>query len=115
LSGNGKLWEDPGAVRPNIGDIAKTSLSMMLINQAYMDMVRMYSLSKASDIDFNCVFVPQDFHETGSGMFDPEYMAKLFDLGYGIAMSKEPWHKTPQSQSGEDQVRQEKDSLPSID
>jgi predicted acylesterase/phospholipase RssA len=112
---NGKLWEDPGAVKPNIGDIAKTSLSMMLINQAYMDMVRMYSLSKASDIDFNCVFVPQDFHETGSGMFDPEYMAKLFDLGYSIAMSKEPWHKTPQSQSGEDQVRHEKDSPPSID
>lgn len=92
---NGKLWEDPASIQASLGDIAKTSLSMMLTNQAYMDMIRMYSLSKASDIDFNCVFVPQDFHETGSGMFDPEYMAKLFKLGYGIARSKEPWHKAP--------------------
>jgi hypothetical protein len=95
---NGKLWEDPGTVQPSIPGIASASLSMLLINQGYMDLIRMYTLSKASGIDFNCVFVPQDFHETGSGMFDPVYMTKLFLLGYDKAMTEEPWQKTPMSE-----------------
>jgi hypothetical protein len=28
-------------------------------------------------------------------MFDPEYMGKLFDLGYRLAKSGYPWHKAP--------------------
>lgn len=92
---NGKLWEDPKAVRPGISAIASASLSMFLVNQGYMDLIRSYTLSKSSGIDFNCVFVPQDFHETSSSMFDPVYMTKLFELGYDMAMKKEPWKKSP--------------------
>lgn len=92
---NGKLWEDPGAAQPSLAGIATASLSMLLVNQGYMDLMRMYVLSKNSEIDFNCVFIPHDFHETSSGMFDPEYMTKLFQLGYNKAMTKEPWQKSP--------------------
>lgn len=92
---NGKLWEDPGTAQPSLAGIATASISMLLINQGYMDLIRMYTLSKSSGLDFNCVFVPQDFHETGSGMFDPEYMTKLFQLGYNKAIVKEPWQKSP--------------------
>ena len=92
---NGKLWEDPGIAQPSIPGIVKASISMMLINQGYMDLIRMYTLSKSSGVDFNCIFVPQDFRETGSGMFDPVYMTKLFQLGHDKAMAREPWQKTP--------------------
>jgi predicted acylesterase/phospholipase RssA len=92
---NGKLWEDPGTAQPSLSGIATASISMMLINQGYMDLIRMYTLSKDSRIDFNCVFVPQNFHENSSGMFDPEYMTKLFQLGYNKAMTKKPWQKAP--------------------
>ena len=98
---NGKLWEDPGTAQPSLAGIATASLSMLLINQGYMDFIRMYTLSKSSGVDFNCVFVPQDFHETGSGMFDPEYMTKLFQLGYNKAITKEPWQKSPMSERNE--------------
>jgi len=92
---NGKLWEDPGTVQPSLAGIATASLSMLLSNQGYMDLIRIYTLAKDSGVGFNCVFVPQNFHETGSGMFDPEYMTKLFKLGYDKAMTKEPWQKAP--------------------
>lgn len=94
---NGKLYDDPVRTRPILSEIAKASVAMQLTNQAYMDLIRMYALSKKSGIDFNCVFIPQDFRETSNGMFDPKYMTKLFNLGYSIAMSKEPWQKSPVS------------------
>jgi hypothetical protein len=28
-------------------------------------------------------------------LFDPEYMGKLFDLGFEMAKSGYPWHKAP--------------------
>ena len=37
-------------------------------------------------------------HEFGAGTtiyFDPEYMGKLFDLGYRMAVTGYPWEKTP--------------------
>ena len=92
---NGKLWDDPGSVHPSMGEVAAASLSMILTNQGYNDLLRMYTLSKSSGVDFNCAFVPQNFHATASGMFDPKYMTKIFKLGYDKAMSKEPWQKAP--------------------
>jgi len=92
---NGKLYDDPAPTRPILAEIAKAAVAMQLTNQAYMDLIRMYSLARTSDIDFNCVFIPQDFREASSGMFDPKYMSKLFALGRDIAMSKAPWRKTP--------------------
>ncbi len=98
---NGKLYDDPVQIRPILAEIAKASVEMQLTNQAYMDLIRMYSLSKAYDIEFNCIFIPQDFREASKGMFDPRYMAKLFTSGYDIAMSKEPWQKIPIPDMGE--------------
>lgn len=92
---NGKLYDDPVQTRPILAEIARASVAMQLTNQAFMDLIRLYSMSKIFDIDFNCVFIPQDFHESSKGLFDPRYMLKLFELGYDIAMSEEPWQKTP--------------------
>lgn len=92
---NGKLYDDPGTTRPILSEIAKASVAMQLTNQAYMDLIRIYSLSKAHDVDFNCIYMPQDFRQTSNGMFDPRYMANLFALGRDIALSKDPWRKTP--------------------
>lgn len=92
---NGKLYEDPGKTRPILSEIAKASVAMQLTNQALLDLIRMYSLSGTYGLDFNCVFIPQDFHETSVSLFDPVYMTKLFELGHDIAMSQDPWHKAP--------------------
>ena len=45
-------------------------------------------------IDFNVAYIPNEFDVKAKEPFDPEYMSKLFDLGYRMALSGYPWEKT---------------------
>jgi hypothetical protein len=47
--------------------------------------------------DFNLAYIPDSFDEEpkeGTG-FDPEYMNKLYQLGYDLAKGGYPWIKEP--------------------
>jgi hypothetical protein len=57
------------------------------------DLYRIYVLAIRDGIDYNLASIPIDFNVPSQGMFDPEFMQKLFNLGYEMARNNYPWGK----------------------
>lgn len=51
--------------------------------------------ARRDGMEYNLAFIPSDFEEQAKEAFDPEYMSKLFDLGYEMAKNGYPWKKAP--------------------
>jgi len=57
---------------------------------------QVYTSTATKDIlKFKLVFIPSDFELQPSEIFDPVIMGKLFDLGYHMALSGDPWQNHP--------------------
>jgi hypothetical protein len=69
--------------------------SSLIRTQGFGDIFRIYVEAQGVDIDYNLAHIPSDFQERPKEEFDPEYMQKLFDLGYGLAKNGYPWLKAP--------------------
>ena len=85
-------WE---AVDPKLVPIALRSISSLIRTQGVGDIFRIYIQAQNDSIDYNLAHIPTDFREKPKEEFDPEYMQKLFDLGYGLARDGYPWEKAP--------------------
>ena len=85
-------WE---AVEPRLVPIAMRSISSLIRTQGAGDIYRIYIEAQRDGIDYNLAHIPTDFQEKPKENFDPEYMQKLFDLGYGLAKDGYPWEKEP--------------------
>ncbi|NIT53796.1 MAG: patatin, partial [candidate division Zixibacteria bacterium] len=75
--------------------IAGRSISSLIRTQGIGDLFRLYQVSKRDGIDFNLAYIPDDFEDTSTELFDPVYMGKLFDLGYRMGKAGYPWKKKP--------------------
>jgi len=83
------------AVKPRLVPIAMRSISSLIRTQGIGDIYRIYIEAQAVGIDYNLAHIPSDFQERPTEEFDPEYMQKLFDLGYRMAKDGYPWEKAP--------------------
>jgi hypothetical protein len=92
---NDRLLTDWQAVKPKLASIAKRSISSLISNNGFGDMYRLYLETQQAGIDYNLAYIPSEFNEKSKEPFDQEYMGKLFDLGYQMALSGYPWDKTP--------------------
>lgn len=86
-------WEavDP----PKLAPIAMRSISSLIRAQGIGDLYRIYFRAQRDGIDYNLAYIPATFDEKPKEAFDPEYMQKLFDLGYELAKARYPWEKVP--------------------
>jgi hypothetical protein len=82
-------------VESNLVGISKKSIMGLLANQGNGDLYRIHALAEREGIKFKLVFIPSDFELKPSELFDPEVMKKLFDLGYHMALSGDPWQNYP--------------------
>jgi predicted patatin/cPLA2 family phospholipase len=85
-------WE---TVKPKIVPILASTISTLIRTQAIGDLYRIFLSAQRDGMDYNLAFIPSDFDEKPKEAFDPEYMSKLFDLGYRMAKSGYPWQKAP--------------------
>jgi hypothetical protein len=85
-------WE---AVKPSLAGIAGRSLGTLIRNQGVGDLYRIYLAAQRDGIEYNLAFIPEDFQMESKEQFDPEYMSRLFDLGYRMAQGGYPWKKAP--------------------
>jgi predicted acylesterase/phospholipase RssA len=92
---NSRLDPERKALKPRILPIATRSISSLIRTQGIGDMYRLYGSAKRDGLNYHLAYIPEDFNEIPKEMFDPEYMQKLFDLGYRMATSGNPWHKAP--------------------
>jgi len=92
---NDRLVADWQAVKPRLVSIAGRSIISLISNNGYGDLYRLYLETQQAGIEYNLAYIPSEFNEKSKEPFDPEYMGKLFDLGYQMALSGYPWDKTP--------------------
>jgi len=92
---NARLEPVRKSLKPRILPIADRAVSSLIRTQGIGDMYRLYFGAKRDGLDYNLSYIPGDFSETPKEMFDPEYMRKLFDLGYRMAKTGYPWRKAP--------------------
>ena len=75
--------------------IAGRSISTLIKNQGIGDLYELYAFSKKNNMDYNLVYIPGNFPDTSTQTFDPDYMGKLFDLGFRLETNGSPWKKVP--------------------
>lgn len=92
---NARLDPVRKSLEPRILPIADRAVSSLIRTQGIGDMYRLYFGAQRDGLDYHLAYIPRDFSETPKEMFDPEYMRKLFDLGYRMATTGYPWRKAP--------------------
>lgn len=96
LIDNGKLTHPPAALRRALGDVAATTIGVMMDTSMQAALTRSY---------FGIGFLGYRFHMAGIPhaidvgkdplAFDPEEMRAAFDAGRALAKEDDPWAKAP--------------------
>jgi predicted patatin/cPLA2 family phospholipase len=92
---NSRIEPDWKTVSSKIVPILGNTISTLIRTQGIGDLYRIYLGALRDGMEYNVAFIPPDFKEEPKEAFDPEYMGKLFDLGYQMAQNGYPWEKTP--------------------
>jgi hypothetical protein len=82
-------------VKSNLVAISKRTVTNLLANQGNGDLYRIYSIAQREGIEFKLVFIPVTYGSHDPLNFDPVSMERLFDLGYRMASSGDPWQNHP--------------------
>jgi hypothetical protein len=82
-------------VKSNLVAISKRTVTNLLANQGNGDLYRIYSIAQREGIEFKLVFIPNTYESHDPLNFDPVSMERLFDLGYRMASSGDPWQNHP--------------------
>jgi hypothetical protein len=97
---NGHVSPEYKAVKPKTLSIAGRAVSSLIKSQGVGDLYELYMFCRTNGIDYNLAYIPGDFHDTSTQAFDPVYMTKLYDLGFGMAQAGYPWKKVPPRMAG---------------
>lgn len=92
---NARLDPDWSEVDRRLLPIASRAISSLIQTQGRGDLISIYLITMRDEVDFNLAFIPDTFKEFHREDFDTQYMRKLFDLGYQMALNGYPWSKTP--------------------
>ena len=93
---NARLAPQWKTVNRRIGDIAGRSTSSLIRTQGIGDLYSEFAGAAIWGFDFNFAYISTDFDpgDAPEG-FNPEYMNKLYQYGYDLAESGDPWNKAP--------------------
>jgi hypothetical protein len=92
----GKLFADPEPVRGLSLTVAASSVSTVIYSQTRGDLLRLYTISLLTGMNFKMSAIPPDFPApTSSTNFDPVEMTKMFDEAYRLAREGKLWRKDP--------------------
>ena len=96
LIDNGKLTNPPKALRRALGDVAATTIGVMMNQSMQTAMIRTYLGTRALGYNFNYVGIEAAV-EIGKDplAFDPEQMRAAFDAGYALGKQPNPWKTQP--------------------
>jgi hypothetical protein len=92
----GKLYADPGTVRPRLFNIGGEALDNLLYAQTRGDLQRIWTLSNLTGMNFHLLAIPEGFPAPSSATdFDPKKMKSLFDEGVRTVQNPKGWRTTP--------------------
>ncbi len=83
-------------MRPRLDDIAGRSVASLIRTQGLGDLYRIFLKAQEDKMDFNLVFIGNDFLAESKELFDRSYMEKLFQYGYTMGVGDmSVWDKEP--------------------
>ena len=92
---NSFLEPDYQGINRKVVPIASRTIDSLIRTQGIGDLYQIYALCERDGNDFNLAYIPAEFTEEPSEVFDPAYMGKLYELGYQMASKGYPWGKAP--------------------
>ena len=101
LIDNGRITQPPEALRRALGNVAATTISVMMEQSMQTALIRSYFGAKVLGYSYKMVGIPDDV-KIGNDVlaFDPTQMRAAFDSGRALAIQPDPWHSAP-SNSGD--------------
>jgi hypothetical protein len=96
LIDNGRLQNPPEALRRALGDVAATTVSVMMDQSMQTALTRSYFGAQLLGYQFKMVAIP-DSVEIGKDplAFDPKQMRAAFDAGRALGKQPNPWSTVP--------------------
>jgi len=96
LISNGMLDHPPEALRRALGDVAATTVAVMMDQSMQTALTRSYFGAKFLGYHFNMIAIPNEV-EIGRDplAFDPQQMRAAFDAGRALGQQPNPWSSTP--------------------
>ena len=96
LISNGRLNHAPQALRRVLGELAGTTVSVMMDQSMQTAMTRSYFGARLIGYEFNLVAIPNEV-EIGNDplAFDPTQMRAAFEAGRALAKQPDPWSHAP--------------------
>ncbi len=97
LISNGRANHPPEALRRALGDVAATTVGVMMDQSMQTALARSYFGAKFLGYRFNMIAIPDDVDIGRDPLaFDPVQMRAAFDAGRALAQQSDPWsHKPP--------------------
>jgi len=92
---NGKLAPEYEAVQANTLAISARSLFTVTKSQSIGDINRIYATAERDDAEFRLAAIPASFAVKATEVFDPAYMKELYQVGYEMGRTGDPWMMTP--------------------
>lgn len=75
--------------------IAMRTINSLMGSAVLGDSYRIYLATRRDGIQYNLAYIPESFNEESSEPFDTEYMKRLFNLGFQMAIEGYHWHSVP--------------------
>jgi hypothetical protein len=93
---NGRLENPPEALRKSLGEIAATTITVMMNSSMQAALARTYFGARIHGYSFNLVSIPKDVAIGRDPLaFDPKQMRAAFDAGRALAKQPDPWSHDP--------------------
>lgn len=98
LIDNGRLQSPPEALRRALGDVAATTISVMMDQSMMTAMTRSYFGAKVLGYNFKMAAIPDNVNVGKDPLaFDPKQMRAAFDAGRATAKKPDHWLTVPPS------------------
>ncbi|HEY2841077.1 MAG TPA: patatin-like phospholipase family protein [Pirellulales bacterium] len=92
----GKAFPDPKCVEDRALKIATSSVSALTYAQTRNDLIRIYTLTLLTGMDYHVASIPQDWPLQEESMkFEPGPMRSLFDRGFQSTVTGQAWADVP--------------------
>jgi predicted acylesterase/phospholipase RssA len=92
---NSKVTPEYKTLEPGFFALSQRSIETLTKYQGLGDLFRLYVGAQRDGVDYNLAYIPADFTAESTEVFDPEYMSKLFDVGYSLGTQPNHWMKKP--------------------
>ena len=103
---NSRFIADYDPVRARLQNIAGRSVASLIRTQGVGDTYRITALANRDGVDVKLTWIPATaIRDPGDEVFDPEYMAALFEYGYQRAIDGNAWSAISIDQMGAVEIK----------